>query len=82
MTPLLSNLVLQGKPWWAGKSVEEARKALAEKKLQGASLAGSGVLDTEDLDLLSDDELYEVFTAGVADVPGRLPGEESESLLQ
>lgn len=76
-TPSVSNLVLQGTPWWAGKSVADARKALAEKQKSGEKLAGTGVTDTEDLDLLSDDELYEVFSAGVPDVPGRLPGEES-----
>lgn len=76
-TPALSNLLLKGNPWWAGKSVADARKALAEKQMSGANLAGTGVTDTEDLDLLSDDELYKVFAAGVPDVPGRLPGEES-----
>ncbi len=70
------NTLAEGKEWWQGMSIVEARKKLAEMRMGGADLSTSGVTSLDQLVPLSDDGLYEIFTNGVPDVPGRLPGDE------
>jgi hypothetical protein len=70
------NTLAEGKEWWQGMSIVEARKKLAEMRVAGADLSTSGVTSLDQLVPLSDDGLYEIFTNGVPDVPGRLPGDE------
>ncbi len=65
-----------GNEWWKGMSIVEARKKLADMRLAGEDLSSSGVTSLDQLVPLSDDGLYEIFTKGVPDVPGRLKGDE------
>jgi hypothetical protein len=62
-------------PWWAGKQIKRISKAAGDVKVKGEVPVGN-VTSINDLNDLSDDKLYQIFTAGEPDVPGANdPGE-------
>eukprot|EP00884_Botryococcus_braunii_P015692 jgi/Botrbrau1/2806/Bobra.0125s0017.1 len=60
-------------PLWAGQPIEHVKKQATDTKVPGELPIGT-ITSLEDLSDLTDDQLYQVFTMGVADIPGSLPG--------
>lgn len=62
--------------WWAGRRVMQP--AQVEKEKEAGTAPEGNVLSASDLKGLSDDQLYQIFTNGVADTPSAQPGEMGE----
>lgn len=63
--------------WWAGRRVMQP--AQVEKAVRAGTVPEGPVLSATDLKGLNDEQLYQVFTNGVADTPSAQPGEMGES---
>lgn len=70
--------VLGRLPTWAGQPIQHVRKQEAQPKPAGA--LPMDVTSLEELGDLTDEQLYQIFHNGTADVPADLPGKEGATV--
>lgn len=68
-SPLSAEAELQDTPWWAGQPIQPVSKGPGDFKLAFQVPMGN-ITSLADLDDLTNDQLFDIFTNGLAEIPG------------